>query len=476
MMKSISMTCPAKSAILTGTLGSNKPLLMFSLLVLLCTSAISSLSVRAAVLDNPSAVVGQVSTVLGKAWIVSPGAGRTRVERSASIHAGDRIETASNGYVHISFIDTARVSVRPESTLEIVRYEYNPDAPSQSVVRFDLKEGITRAISGSAAEEAKGNFRMNTPIAAIGVRGTDFVVSAEQGTVRALVNQGAIIIAPYSADCSVNTLGPCAGNALELSEGGTQIAQVNANAINAELLPAPWLETPDAMLSESDSIAEVSTESEEEQEEELLADSVSQLAVNQKLSESSRVQQITEVPPKFTPDVALTSTSIANSQLVWGRFGSGSVSNERISLPFSVASGKGEVTVGNTSYALFRVENGSKVVKAGLGQLGFDLDMAQAVFTSSDQSSLMGVEGGNLSIDFEQNRFSTSLDLSHALTGAVNISDSGRLFPGGYFHSKTDLQWVAGAVSLDGAEAGYFFTRTLSQGLVEGLTLWSAKP
>lgn len=44
----------------------------------------------------------------------------------------------------------------------------------QSLVRFRLDRGVARAISGAAAEGARERFRLNTPLVAIGVRGTDF--------------------------------------------------------------------------------------------------------------------------------------------------------------------------------------------------------------------------------------------------------------------------------------------------------------
>src|SRR5690606_10292693 len=150
--------------------------------------------------------VGNVSLVLGKAWITTPGAGRERIRVGSSISVSDTIETSTNGHVHIRFVDNALVSVRPGSKLEVLRYDFRPEAPAESVVKLNLVEGITRAISGEAASAAKQNFRLNTPIAAIGVRGTDFRVSASQGTVRAHVTEGAIIVAPFSSQCAVDAL------------------------------------------------------------------------------------------------------------------------------------------------------------------------------------------------------------------------------------------------------------------------------
>jgi hypothetical protein len=133
---------------------------------------------------------------------------------------------------------------------------------------------------------------------------------------------------------------------------------------------------------------------------------------------------------------------------------------------------------GNNRYSLFRREaGGNQVVQPGLGVVGFTLDKAQAQYTSGGVMSLMDVNGGSLSIDFDKNLFATSLSLNHSATGAMTLVDNGSIFSGGYFHSRHDTQVVAGAVSLDGKEAGYFFEKTLENGgFIEGLTLWGRKP
>jgi hypothetical protein len=84
----------------------------------------------------------------------------------------------------------------------------------------------------------------------------------------------------------------------------------------------------------------------------------------------------------------------------------------------------------------------------------------------------MEVNSGKLSIDFNQSTFATQLGLSHNLTGAVEFSAAGSIYDAGNFYSNTDTQKMAGAVSLDGVEAGYFFEKQVLNGNVQGLTLW----
>ena len=116
--------------------------------------------------------VGEVSLVLGRAYLERDEA-RVLIEAGAKVRVGDRVFTEAGGHVHVRFVDDALVSVRPSSTLDVVRYDYDASKPENSAVKFELSEGVARAISGEAAKSARERFRMNTPIAAIGVRGTD---------------------------------------------------------------------------------------------------------------------------------------------------------------------------------------------------------------------------------------------------------------------------------------------------------------
>ena len=177
----------------------------------------------------------------------------------------------------------------------------------------------------------------------------------------------------------------------------------------------------------------------------------------------------------YTPFAQLAVNEAKQRQLVWGRYGDGKGDLERITLPHDEASRGRVITVGsNFEYYLFRPEPGEKQVARGLGTIGFTLNSAQAFYSNETDIFAVAVSGGELTIDFQQNQFSTYLNLNHFSLGDLNFQASGRLYDGGYFHSRNDSQRIAGAVSLDGQEAGYFFNLLHSQGAINGLTLWNA--
>ena len=423
--------------------------------------------------------VGKVGLVLGRAYIQSPGDSRKPAKMGSLIQAQDRILTESNGHVHVRFLDEALVSVRPDSRLEIVSYEYNAQRPEASTVKFNLEEGVTRSISGNAAQSAKERFRLNTPIAAIGVRGTDFVVSATDNSVRALVNEGAIVLAPYSAQCSIDALGPCIDNAVELTHTAFQLVEFDDSSTAPRLLPAPH-ERDSSGLSQEVQLAMANTESsttDKTVSNEVFLESTSNNEVTLVASNTAGLRGTggLELSPDFTPPTPVEIQTLTNSQLVWGRWSEGQGDLERITLPFSEAREGREVGVGvlGSDYILFRPMLGSRNVDDNLGVVSFGLSSAQAFYHSNSGVVAMRVDGGNLSINFPQQLFSTSLDLDHDLTGLVNFSAGGSLTDDGFFNSRTSTERLAGAVTLDGSEAGYFFEQQLQNGDIQGLTLWN---
>jgi len=468
-----------------------------------------------------SSLVGEVSLVLGKAYLESAGGRKKPIIPGTLIRATDRIHTESNGHVHIRFIDQALVSVRPDSRLEIVRYDYNAEQPQQSTIKLSLEEGVTRSISGKGARAARDRFRMNTPIAAIGVRGTDFVVSASQTGVRALVNEGAIVLAPYSAECTADAFGPCASNAIELTDTSLQIIELDGSSTSPRLMPAPHEREPGMMRDEVELAlaggrGTVSTE--EENGAGIYQESVTLKRVNTEVANVAPPAQAPKAPqtppavvlpepsvpvvstpvpvptpapepmpapvpapqapvvvPDFTPPAPVITAALTDRQLVWGRWANGQADQERITLTYLEASEGRDITIGNDDYMLFRTENGSKQIQAGLGSVNFSLNSAQAFYHSDSGVVSMAVNGGSLNINFDNSSFATSLDMSHTMTGAVNFSASGRLFSGGYFHTRSATERIAGAVSLDGGEAGFFFEKQLESGNIQGLTLWDKK-
>lgn len=424
--------------------------------------------------------VGEVSLVLGKAYIKT-GDKQERVHAGTKVKVSDQIITEANGHVHVRFVDDALVSVRPDSKLEIQRYDFDAANPSDSSIKLNLLEGITRSISGDGAHAARDRFRLNTPIAAIGVRGTDFVVSASDQSVRALVNEGAIVMAPFSLDCLAASFGPCATNAVELSQDSLQMLAIEGGVALPRLLPATDERGDLANVGE----VEVAQTEARPDDKAVGTEVYLENVTSRRVAEEASIVATTPKPPvvkppvvilpDFTPDTAIATSAVASQNLVWGRWAGrdGQGAQERISVAYDLAIANREATIANDTYVLFRTGDGQSSVKRDLTVVDFALSSAQAFYHSSTGVVAMEVNGGSLQVDFGAKSFATQLGLSSAATGKVDFSDSGLYDSGGYFYNYSDTQNIRGAVSLDGTEAGYAFDKQIgADASVEGITLW----
>ena len=440
--------------------------------------------------ESGSSPVGEVSLVIGKAFMTSDNEQELRVRIGDFVREGDTVRTESNGHVHIRFIDQAVLSVRPRSKLQVLAYRFDPSRPENSLVKLSLLEGTARTVSGEAAKTAKDRYRLNTPIAAIGVRGTDFVVSTTPDSLKALVNDGAIVVAPFSMQCLESGIGPCSFNSVELDGGSMQILEFDSEMAEPRLVPiiaagqdaaqfqgivGTLAAAPRLAESESADLGGTSSENEDVTFREVITDRdvITEGVTSVDLGDKAR----DEAPyaTGFTPESQISSEGLRTRQLVWGRFADGKGNLERLTLPLSEASEGRKVSVGaNFEYFLFRPEQGEVQVNSGLGEIGFSLASAQAYYKSGNQVSPVAVTQGGLKMDFSGNTFQTSLDLYHMQLGESQFTALGNIYSGGYFHFRDDQSRIVGGGSLDGEESGYFFDFYNWDGLVQGITLWDA--
>lgn len=405
----------------------------------------SSLNVVAA-----SQPVGDVTLVIG-AVNVQRGERQLALSRGSSLMVGDNIQTQANGHVHLRFVDGALVSVRPASSLKIVEYRFDKANPSASVVRFQLDQGVVRAISGQAAESAKDKFRLNTPLAAIGVKGTDFVVESGNGRVNAIVNQGAIILAPIDSQCRADGLGPCSSIAArELSAALRGMALTySASMVSPQLLPMGQLKGSELPVVPLAPLADGS--------------GVSSGKAQQAQVDSQGVGSSDQILRKASPE----------STLVWGRWGSAK-DQDALTIAFRDAMQSRAVTVGDGYYFLFRRESGVvNMLPYDQGLVSFNLQSSHASYLDAGNvAHAAAISGASLGINFSSRDFATTLQLKSPAGVDQTLQSSGKVNASGIFLSNVGPGNVAGALSLDTRQAGYLFSLPSGDGSYRGATTW----
>lgn len=116
---------------------------------------------------------GVVQFAAGEVKVVSAAGAERTARKGAPISVGDTLLTASGALAQLKMGDGAIVVVQPESRLTVAEFRYAGKEDGTEKVRYKLEQGGFRAITGAIGRTHKQNYLIETPIAHMGVRGTD---------------------------------------------------------------------------------------------------------------------------------------------------------------------------------------------------------------------------------------------------------------------------------------------------------------
>ncbi len=123
-----------------------------------------------------AAVAGKALTVTGEVSAVRTG-GEVRVLRSGSpVYGGDNIITAINASTQLRLQDGSLINLFSESDFRIESYKLNANKSKLLESFFSLVKGGFRSLTGALVQRNKKAYRLKTPVATIGIRGTDFSI------------------------------------------------------------------------------------------------------------------------------------------------------------------------------------------------------------------------------------------------------------------------------------------------------------
>lgn len=120
------------------------------------------------------AEAGRVEFVHGSASIVDQAGQSREISKGSEIAVGDTLQTAGDGRLQVKFVDGGYISLQPNSSFKVEQYHYTGAVDGSERGIFRLIKGGLRAITGVIGHANKPNYRMDTPVATIGIRGTEF--------------------------------------------------------------------------------------------------------------------------------------------------------------------------------------------------------------------------------------------------------------------------------------------------------------
>ncbi|WUR12364.1 FecR family protein [[Empedobacter] haloabium] len=399
--------------------------------------------------------------------------GRRAVALNDAVQEGDEISTGKSGYVYVKTVDDGLLVLRPSSRARIEAYHIDRQNPANTRVKLELLEGVARSVSGSGVKAARQNFRFNTPVAAIGVRGTDFTVFTDQETSNVTVLSGAIVVSGFGGSCQPGGAGPCehqasrelsaaqAGQVLQVRRGRAEPNLLQGGAVSPDAAAPPRSDEPGKSSGTSTSSTEPSLDPQK-------ASTVLQLALN-------NVKQTVQ-PPVTAPADQPVVQEVPPSQLVWGRWASlagqpGTLKGSEI-----VAAG-GKVVATNSYYSIYRTQ-GSDVLLPQSGSAAFALNQSEALVSDSATKlvTAAALSNGQLNVDFGARTFTTGFDLTTGkdtfrLNAAGNMSENGAISAINQFLPSSNMN-VSGALGAQNDAAYIFSARLDARRTANGVTYW----
>ncbi len=167
--------------------------------------------IGAAILSAAFLEPGMAATPSGTAIAVVQaahisGAGGDKIlAPEAPVYSGDRISTDAVGTAQIRFRDDTKLVVGPNSSLVIDAFVFSGNTGSN--ISLNAVKGAFRFLTGKSPKNA---YKITTPTATIGVRGTKFDISIErEGTTRVADYEGITEICRGATNGAVPNPGRC---------------------------------------------------------------------------------------------------------------------------------------------------------------------------------------------------------------------------------------------------------------------------
>jgi hypothetical protein len=154
--------------------------------------------------DGP-APVGFVDKVENEAKVIS-GDAATAAIIGTPVHMEDELRTGAEGRLQITFRDNTVLTLGEKASIVIDRYVYDPDQDVGETV-LQATNGAFRFASGRIKGLKQSKIAVSTPVADIGVRGTEFWGGPMDQKYGVLLLEGEVTVSNQAASVTLSTPG-----------------------------------------------------------------------------------------------------------------------------------------------------------------------------------------------------------------------------------------------------------------------------
>jgi len=173
--------------------------------------------------------IGVASAVKNEVEGIQSGASRS-LSTGSSVFEQERVRTGADSVAQLLFLDQTTFSVGPRSEVTLDRFVYDP-ARGTGDVLLSATRGAFRFISGS---QNPLHYKISTPTATIGVRGT--IIDCTVGSLTCIVQEGQAVISVAGVEYTLK-----AGDALTIGNDGKVTGPYQHDGVfDAIKFGTPW--------------------------------------------------------------------------------------------------------------------------------------------------------------------------------------------------------------------------------------------
>ncbi len=146
-----------------------------------------------AAMPASAAGIATVTDVVNDGYRQPPGDSERRAATSDELVSEEALRTDRNSSIAVKFIDGSELNVEAQSEVVLSDYLYDPAAASTSGV-ITLNSGLFHFNSNNAVQD--DNLVLQTPVATIGIRGTQFLVTVADDATIVDILEGQVEVRP----------------------------------------------------------------------------------------------------------------------------------------------------------------------------------------------------------------------------------------------------------------------------------------
>jgi hypothetical protein len=124
-------------------------------------------------------VIGRIAVMNGRASAVGTDNQARVLKTGAPIYEQDKVETGIKSFAVVAFNDESRVTMSPESVFQVEEHKFKPESAPENNAFLRFVRGGMRLVTGLIGKFNRSSYRVATPTATIGIRGTGFDLACD---------------------------------------------------------------------------------------------------------------------------------------------------------------------------------------------------------------------------------------------------------------------------------------------------------